>query len=450
MADHKTVGDFIQTFVPWPPPGKKDRIRLHTLVRIRWVAVAGQLNALVVVHYFLGYPLPIVPALVLILASGLLNLTIISGQISGHPLQTWLSDGKAAIQLGLDTIQLSLLLFLTGGLINPFAVLILAPITISATVLSRRSTIILGILSITCISLLAFWYLPLPIPPEIFYIPPVYITGIWAALLTAIILLATYNWYLAESGRRMSQALSDTQTALAREQRLSAMGGVATAVAHELGSPLNTISVVAKEINNDIPDDSPLAEDVSLLVSQSERCREILAALAQRPKDSEKSVLHSLPISGIVAAATEPYMNTFVDVVLKNKAEDSAPGEAASSEPLIKQSPEFIHGLGGLVHNAVDFANKRVVVLTRWDDTEVTVEMLDDGPGFPQYIIQRLGDPYLSTRSSAEGHMGLGIFISQTLLGRTGAVLSFSNRQNGGALVTVKWPRWRLKRLGTS
>ncbi|MDP7182264.1 MAG: ActS/PrrB/RegB family redox-sensitive histidine kinase [Alphaproteobacteria bacterium] len=450
MADHKTVGDFIQTFVPWPPPGKKDRIRLHTLVRIRWVAVAGQLNALVVVHYFLGYPLPIVPALVLILASGLLNLTIISGQISGHPLQTWLSDGKAAIQLGLDTIQLSLLLFLTGGLINPFAVLILAPITISATVLSRRSTIILGILSITCISLLAFWYLPLPIPPEIFYIPPVYITGIWAALLTAIILLATYNWYLAESGRRMSQALSDTQTALAREQRLSAMGGLATAVAHELGSPLNTISVVAKEINNDIPDDSPLAEDVSLLVSQSERCREILAALAQRPKDSEKSILHSLPISGIVAAATEPYMNTFVDVVLKNKAEDSAPGEAASSEPLIKQSPEFIHGLGGLVHNAVDFANKRVVVLTRWDDTEVTVEMLDDGPGFPQYIIQRLGDPYLSTRSSAEGHMGLGIFISQTLLGRTGAVLSFSNRQNGGALVTVKWPRWRLKRLGTS
>ncbi len=450
MADHKTVGDFIQTFVPWPPPGKKDRIRLHTLVRIRWVAVAGQLNALVVVHYFLGYPLPIVPALVLVLASGLLNLTIISGQISGHPIQTWLSDGKAAIQLGLDTVQLSLLLFLTGGLINPFAVLILAPITISATVLSRRSTIMLGILSITCISLLAFWYLPLPIPPEIFYIPPVYITGIWAALLTAIILLATYNWYLAESGRRMSQALSDTQTALAREQRLSAMGGLATAVAHELGSPLNTISVVAKEINNDIPDDSPLAEDVSLLVSQSERCREILAALAQRPKDSEKSVLHSLPISGIVAAAAEPYMNTFVDVVLKNKAEDSAPGEAASSEPLIKQSPEFIHGLGGLVHNAVDFANKRVVVLTRWDDTEVTVEMLDDGPGFPQYIIQRLGDPYLSTHSSAEGHMGLGIFISQTLLGRTGAVLSFSNRQNGGALVTVKWPRWRLKRLGTS
>ena len=328
--------------------------------------------------------------------------------------------------------------------------LILAPITISATVLSRRSTIILGILSITCISLLAFWYLPLPIPPDIFYIPPVYIVGIWVALLTAIILLATYNWYLAESGRRMSRALSDTQTALAREQRLSAMGGLATAVAHELGSPLNTISVVAKEIDNDISDDSPLAEDVSLLVSQSERCREILAALAQRPKDSEKSVLHSLPISGIVAAATEPYMNTFVDVVLKNKAEDSAPGEAASSEPLIKQSPEFIHGLGGLVHNAVDFANKRVVVLTRWDDTEVTVEMLDDGPGFPQYIIQRLGDPYLSTRSSAEGHMGLGIFISQTLLGRTGAVLSFSNRQNGGALVTVKWPRWRLKRLGTS
>ena len=450
MASHKTVGDFIQTFAPWPTPGKTDRIRLNTLVRIRWVAVAGQLNALVVVYYFLGYPLPIIPALVLVLASGLLNLTIISGQISGAPLQTWLSDGKAAVQLGLDTVQLSLLLFLTGGLINPFAVLILAPITIAATVLSRRSTIILGILSITCISLLAFWYLPLPIPPDIFYIPPVYIGGIWVALLTAIILLATYNWYLAESGRRMSRALSDTQTALAREQRLSAMGGLATAVAHELGSPLNTISVVAKEIDNDISDDSPLAEDVDLLVSQSERCREILAALAQRPEDSEKSVLHSLPISGIVAAATEPYVDASVEVVLKNKAEDSTPGEAAPSEPLIKQSPEFIHGLGGLVHNAVDFANQRVVVLTHWNDTEVTVEILDDGPGFPQHIIQRLGDPYLSTRSGKEGHMGLGIFISQTLLGRTGAVLSFSNRQNGGALVTVKWPRWRLKRLGTS
>ena len=135
MASHKTVGDFIQTFVPWPTPGETDRIRLNlrTLVRVRWVAVAGQLSALVVVYYFLGYPLPIIPALVLVLASGILNLTILSGQISGAPLQTWLSDGKAAIQLGLDTVQLSLLLFLTGGLINPFAVLILAPITISAT-----------------------------------------------------------------------------------------------------------------------------------------------------------------------------------------------------------------------------------------------------------------------------------------------------------------------------
>ena len=443
MASHKTVGDFIQTFVPWPTPGETDRIRLNlrTLVRIRWVAVAGQLNALVVVYYFLGYPLPIIPAFVLVLASGLLNLIIISGQIGGHPLQTWLSDGKAAVQLGLDTVQLSLLLFLTGGLINPFAVLILAPITIAATVLSRRSTIILGILSITCISLLAFWYLPLPIPPDIFYIPPVYIVGIWVALLTAIILLATYNWYLAESGRRMSRALSDTQTALAREQRLSAMGGLATAVAHELGSPLNTISVVAKEINNDIPDDSPLAEDVSLLVSQSERCREILAALAERPGESEETILRPIPLSGLVMAAATPYADASVEVVFEKRAEKTEEGEALPSEPQVEQSPEFMYGIGGLVHNAVGFARKRVLVVTHWNTTDATVEILDDGPGFPQHIIQRLGDPYLSTRSGKEGHMGLGIFISQTLLAQTGAVLSFGNRWKGGGMVTARWPR---------
>ena len=335
MVSHKTVGDFIQAFVPWPTPGATDRIRLRTLVRIRWVAVAGQLNALVVVYYFLGYPLPIIPALVLVLASGLLNLTIISGQISGAPLQTWLSDGKAAVQLGLDTVQLSLLLFLTGGLINPFAVLILAPITIAATVLSRRSTIILGILSITCISLLAFWYLPLPIPPDIFYIPPVYIVGIWVALLTAIILLATYNWYLAESGRRMSQALFDTQIALAKEQRHSALGALAAAVAHELGSPLSTIAVVAKEIAHDAPDAGPLAEDVALLINQSERCREILAELAERPGESEETILRPIPLSGLVMAAATPYADASVEVVFEKRAEKTEEGEALPSEPQV-------------------------------------------------------------------------------------------------------------------
>lgn len=441
MTEQTSVGDFIQTFVPRPAPGEKDRIRLHTLVRIRWVAVAGQLCALVVVHFSLGYPLPMMPILGLVLASALLNLAVTRKRSP----QVWLGDREAAAHLGLDIMQLSLLLYFTGGLINPFALLILAPITVSATTLSRRSTFLLGILSIVSISTLAFWHLPLPFLPGVLNLPQIYIVGMWTALALTIVLLAVYNWYLAESARRMSRALSDTQMALAREQRLSALGALAAAAAHELGSPLSTISVVAKEISHDTPDDSPLAEDIALLIGQCERCREILAELAARPGERDVSFFLPFSLSALVRTAAEPYTDTPVEVVFEKRAENAETGEDLPSEPQVEQSPEFMHGMGGLVHNAVGFASRRVVVLTHWGETDATVEILDDGPGFPQHIIQRLGDPYLSTRSGKEGHMGLGIFISQTLLGQTGAVLSFGNRRNGGAVVTVRWPRSALE-----
>ena len=440
MADNKTMGDFIQTFVPWPAPGENDRIRLRTLVRIRWVAVAGQLFSLVLVHFSLGYHLPMAPALALVAASGLLNLVVTRKRSS----QVWLGDREAAAHLGLDIVQLSLLLYFTGGLINPFALLIMAPITVSATTLSRCSTLMLGLLSIASISALAFWHFPLPFPPGVLDLPFIYIAGMWMSLVLTIVLLTTYNWYLAESGRRMSRAFSDTQMALAREQRRSALGALAAAAAHELGSPLGTIAVVAKEIDHDIPDDSPLAEDVALLISQSERCRETLAELAGRPGKDRGTLFHPIPLSGLVMAASTPYTDAPVEVVFEKRAEKTEEGEATPSEPQVEQSPEFIHGIGGLVHNATGFARERVVVVTRWSATDATVEILDDGPGFPQHVIQRLGDPYLSTRSGKEGHMGLGIFISQTLLAQTGAVLSFGNRWNGGAIVTARWLRSAL------
>ena len=441
MADNKTMDNFIQTFMPWPAPGESDRIRLRTLVRIRWVAVAGQLCSLVLVHFSLGYHLPMAPALALVAASGLLNLVVTRKRSS----QVWLGDREATAHLGLDIVQLSLLLYFTGGLINPFALLILAPITVSATTLSRRSTLMLGLLSIASISALSFWHFPLPLPPGVLDLPLIYIAGMWTSLVLTIVLLATYNWYLAESRRRMSRALSDTQMALAREQRRSALGALAAAAAHELGSPLGTIAVVAKEIAHDTPDDSPLAEDVALLISQSERCREILAELSKRPGESGETLLHPIPLSGLVIAASTPYTDGPMKVVFEKRAEKTEEGEAIPSEPQVEQSPEFMHGIGGLVHNATGFARERVVVVTRWNTTDATVEILDDGPGFPQHIIQRLGDPYLSTRSGKEGHMGLGVFISQTLLAQTGAVLSFGNRWNGGAMVTVRWPRPALE-----
>jgi two-component system, sensor histidine kinase RegB len=411
------------------------RISLRTLVPIRWVAIAGQALTILIVHFGLGFSLPLVPALGVVGGSVLLNVVLILlRQVAAR-----LGERDAALCLGYDILQLALLLYLTGGLQNPFSILILAPVTVAATILSRRPVIVLSVLAVASISLLALWHEPLPWRTEPLVFPAELVLGIWVALVLATVFIGGYTWSVAQEAGRLRDAVTATQLALAREQRVSAVGALAAAAAHELGSPLATIAVVAKELVRDLPDDSPHAEDAALLLSQSERCRTILAELAQQPEDDGGSPYTRLPISALVEAAGALHQDQGVKLIF------ATAGQPAPEEPLVRRSPEIMHGLNNLVQNAVQFARREVSVTTFWDRNTVTVEIVDDGPGFPLHLLGRLGEPYISTRAGATDHMGLGIFIAQSLLERSGARLVFDNLPDGGAHVAISWNRANLE-----
>jgi two-component system sensor histidine kinase RegB len=423
---------------PTEPAAGLGRISLRTLVPIRWVAIAGQALTLLFVHYGLGFRLPLLPAFAVVAGSALLNILL----ILARRIASRLGERYAAMYLGYDILQLTILLYLTGGLQNPFSILILAPVTVAATALGRRSVIALSIFAIAAISGLTEWHLPLPWLGR----PPVFpielAVGIWAALVLATMFIATCTWSVAQEARRLRDAVAATQLALAREQRVSAVGALAAAAAHELGSPLATIAVVARELALDLPADSPHADDAVLLLSQSERCREILAGLARQPEEDGGSPYTRLPISALVEAAGAMSRNARTRLIFATTA-----GGAAEEEPLVRRSPEIMHGLNNLIQNAVQFARREVSVTTFWDADTVTVEIADDGPGYPINLLGRLGEPYLSTRAGAGGHMGLGIFIAQSLLERSGAQVTFENLAEGGAHIAISWNRANLETI---
>jgi two-component system sensor histidine kinase RegB len=412
-----------------------DRISLRRLVFIRWVAVSGQALALLTVHFGLNFRLPLMPAFAVVGASILFNIVLVVSRRA----TTRLGEREATVFLGYDTLQLALLLYLTGGLENPFAILVLAPVTVAATILSQRPVIGLAGFAIAAVSALALWHMPLPWRGEKLAFPAELIVGHWAALVFAIGFIASYTWAVAREARRLRDAVSATQLSLAREQRISAVGALAAAAAHELGSPLATIAVVARELARDLPADSPHAEDAMLLLSQSERCRRILAELAQQPPEDGASPFARLPISALVEAAGALYHDPRVRLIF------AATGEPAGAEPEVQRSPEIMHGLHNLIQNAVQFARREVTVATFWDESAVTIDITDDGPGYPPNLLGRLGEPYLSSRSGVSGHMGLGIFIAQSLLERSGAGLAFDNLDEGGAHVVISWRRDNLE-----
>ncbi len=418
------------------PDPESGRVSLRTLVPIRWVAVAGQALALLTVHFGLGFHLPLVPALGVVAASALLNLVLV---LRRHVARE-LSERWAALCLGYDILQLAILLYLTGGLANPFSILFLAPVTVAATILSRRLVIAVSILAVAAISTLALWHLPLPWRTGPLDFPPEIVVGSWTALVLATVFIALYTWSVAQDARRLRNAVAATQLALAREQQVSAVGALAAAAAHELGSPLATIAVVARELAHDLPADSPHAEDAALLLSQTERCRRILAELSQRPDEDGGSPYARLSISALVEAAGAPYRDRGIRLLF-------AASGAPEDEPQVSRSPEIMHGLNNLIQNAAQFARRQVTVTTLWDARRVTVEISDDGPGFMLHLLSRLGEPYLSTRAGAENHMGLGIFIAQSLLERSGARLAFENLEEGGAHVAVSWKRTNLETI---
>ncbi|MCX2724769.1 ActS/PrrB/RegB family redox-sensitive histidine kinase [Roseibium salinum] len=413
------------------------RLKLDTLVRLRWLAVGGQSAALLVVHVGLGYPLPAGIAFALVALSAWLNIFL---KIRS-PSAIRLSERAAMLQLAYDILQMSGLLFLTGGLGNPFAFLLMAPVMVSATGLSARYTIILGILATACATLLAVFHLPLPWPAgENFSLPVVYSVGIWVALVSTLGFMAIYAFRVAEEARQLADALAATELVLAREQHLNALDGLATAAAHELGTPLATIYLAAKELSDEFEAGDTRAEDVALIRSQSERCRGILRQLTSLSSEEDRTY-QRMPVSQLLEDVIDPHRGTGVAI------HSSREGQGA--EPVGTRNAAIRYGLGNLVENAVDFARSRVDVSAVWDDKTLSISIKDDGPGFSVDVLGKIGDPYVSIRGSKSpqratgGGLGLGIFIAKTLLERTGAKISLENQPPPlrGAHIRVSWPR---------
>lgn len=433
-------------------PEPSDWLRLQTLVLLRWMAIGGQLVAIAVATRGLDIRLPLGLCFVAVGAAVIANLVL----ISVYPPNKRLNETESLVALMFDLCQLAFLLFLTGGLSNPFALLILAPVTVSASTLPMKSTLFLGALAVIFVSGLTVVNVPMQIGDRLIEMPPLIGFGFWLSLVIGIVFLGIYSHRVAGEKRAMSDALLATQMALAREQKLTDLGGVVAAAAHELGTPLATIKLVSAELMDELSEFPELAEDARLIREQADRCRDILRSMGK----AGRSDLHmrQAPLSAVLREAAEPHLERgkrvqFNLMPLAGGARD---------EPEILRRPELIHGLRNLVQNAVDFARAQVWVDAAWTGTHLTLRIIDDGDGFAPQVLGRIGDPFLrSRRDEAAGQrpgyegMGLGLFIAKTLLERTGAEMSFANAadpfltteerpERSGAIIEAVWPLERV------
>jgi len=434
---------------------RSEWVRLRTLINLRWLAVGGQTATVLVASGRLGIVMDTQLCVMAIGASVIFN--IVSMII--YPENKRLSERETMLTLLFDLSQLVFLLYLTGGLNNPFALLILAPVTISATALRLQSTVFLGLMAIFMITVVMLFHVPLRTEDgQILRMPVLFEYGFWIALVIGVVFLAAYARQVALESSSMAQALLATQMALSREQKLTDLGGVVAAAAHELGTPLATIKLVSSELLDELGDDPDTRQDITLIRDQADRCRDILRDMGRTGKN-DMHVRHA-PISAVVREAAEPHEDRGKELHFKFAAK----ADSTARQPQIQRQPEIIHGLRNLIQNAVDFSRGNVWIDALWSDASIRIIVADDGRGYPPDLIGRIGDPFVRKRKTPapsgqrpeyEG-MGLGLFIAKTLLERSGAEIAVANcaypfRSDAevparcGAIVEVLWPRQALE-----
>ena len=405
-------------------------VRVRTLVALRWLGIAGQLATLGVVGGLLDFPLPWGPALAAIGASAILN----AGLLTLYPRTARLAGREALLHLAFDLVQLGVLVFLTGGLANPFSLLLLVPVTVAATLLSARGTLSVVLLAIVILIAQWQWALPLPWAGPEFELPEAYRLGILTAEILGIGFLATYAWRISHEGRSQALALAATQAALERETKMSALGSLAAAAAHELGGPLGTITLVARDLAEAIGDDPEFGDDIRLLNQETKRSRDILVDLARRAEGEDP--FPSVALAVLLREVAQPYE--------AQRRIEVAPSPAAATVE-VRRSPELLHGLANFVSNAARHAERKVRLTADLIGDELRVAVQDDGRGFPPALLPQLGEPFLGPSRSGSGGTGLGIFIATTLLERTGGLIAFSNGPSGGARVEIRWVRTHIE-----
>ncbi|MBR0718031.1 ActS/PrrB/RegB family redox-sensitive histidine kinase [Bradyrhizobium liaoningense] len=419
-------------------------IRLDTILRLRWLAVLGQLAAIFIVAQGLEFNVAIIPCVTIIGLSAALNLAL---QMAVNPMQR-LEPVQAAGLLALNIVELAGLLFFTGGLQNPFSFLFLAPVLISATALPARLTFGLGLLAVACASILVFYHLPLPWDSDDpLVLPPIYLVGVWLSIVLAIGVTSLYSFQVTEEARKLADALAATELVLTREQHLTQLDGLAAAAAHELGTPLATIFLISRELEKTVKDPA-LVGDLKTLREQTQRCRDILSKITQL--SSTGAPFDRMKVSELIEEVVAPHRDFGVAIKVRIAL-------AAAAEPVGSRNPAVLYGVGNIVENAVDFAHTTVEVNAWWNNDTIEIVISDDGPGIPPDLLHRIGEPYLSRRrpqdesGSERRGLGLGVFIARTLLERTGAKVSFTNRMfpEHGAVVQIAWPRERFEAIET-
>jgi two-component system sensor histidine kinase RegB len=432
--------------------GAGGRVRLRTLSNLRWLAIAGQSAALFLVDFALGYSLPILYCAIAIAVSAALNTLLALRYPPAHRL----TNREATFYLAFDVLQLAALLYLTGGITNPFALMFVAPVVIAAATLNLGNVLILAGIAFASVSVIGIVHRPLPWPEgNPLLLPQLYQAGIWTALVIGIGFTSVYAWRIASESARMSAGLAATQLALSREHRLAALGALATAAAHELGTPLGTIAVVARELERGLiaggAENSTELEDVRLLRAQAERCRAIIARLAN-PEETMLGATARLPLGALLNDIAAPHRGEDLEIRVT-----VTPPPQDGPAPQVWRAPELLHGLGNIIENAADFAASLVAVTAGWDAQFLHIAVTDDGPGFAPEIFDTLGEPYITSRPgqhalgdnemgpqlSLDEHegMGLGFFIAKILLEQTGGVVKAENLSGGGARVSVRWAR---------
>ncbi len=408
-----------------------------TLVILRYIAIFGQLFAVNLVYNYLNLIFPIIESYIIIFV-GLSTNLYLQFRIRSNQLK----DIYASLFLFYDLIQLSILLYLTGGILNPFSFLLIIPTIVSSTFLSMGTTILLGFFTSILLFILSFFFLPLPgIEIGTFSFPIFYKTGILVAILIGLIFLSYFGIRFSGETKKRSEAFNKLKEVISKEYELESLGGQAAAAAHSLGTPLATITVVAKELRKEIGNNSEYSKDIDLLISQTKRCSEILKKISRKQIEDDKFI-SNIKIEDLLHEIIDSFKET-------SSKEINIIPEKDENKIDIRRTPEIIYGLRNFIGNAVKFSKSKVVIYLKSDQKKIIVTIIDDGPGFPDDVVNILGEPYIKSKSkdvSSNSGLGLGIFLGKTLLEKQGAHLLFSkNTILGGASVMIAWDIKNLK-----
>ena len=399
-------------------------ILLGNLIKIRWIAIFGQVLAIFFVSFAIKIQIPIFETLTIILLSVAVNFYSYYEERKNKSI----SNTKAFSYLLFDTLQLGFLLFLTGGIINPFSILILAPVITSASYLPALMTVILSTISIIIIIILNFNYIPLDLGPK-FFLPNIYSFGLVASLIITVIFIAIYAYLFASSSRKISNALSISKLQILNQKKMTEVGSLSAAAAHELGTPLNTIFLILNDLLKEkkLIEDKNIVKDIVLLKSQAERCKEILQRFSKNPLKLKDNFLEKVKISDLIKINFEKF-NKNKNLILKINPSET--------EPEILYRDEIMYALGNIIQNAIFYSINTTKVELNYEKTIVKITISDDGNGFSKDVIDKLGEPYVSKNNQG---MGLGIFISKNLIENMGGNLDFYNSKDNNAVVEINF-----------